>query len=306
MELPRARPVLLTPERFADLTAGTPLAIWRQRLVEAGLADIEADGSEEGRLIARIQALTLTQPEGERPLRPAELLLIFVFAVAGMALATLIMRSMAGGTICFAFVSLGPLQALWRWRRRRQAGPEPGEALRAAVDALLARNFIAGMGNSLVESVPMRAWLQERIQAVSRAIQEAEARMQRLGGMRDRMRDLNRQMQQPEEDAETEAILQTIAHLRDGAVRVRQLQIGLSGKLAELDQRLQERRLRTERRMLSARLDQLQDGEQRRLSAPLSADMGALEEELARLDIQIREEQAKLEAGLEVRRLLPG
>ena len=97
MELPRARHVLLTPERFIDLGAGTPLAIWRQRLVEAGVADIEADASEEGRLIARIQALTLAQPEGERPLRPAELLLVFVLAVAGMALATLLMRSAAGG-----------------------------------------------------------------------------------------------------------------------------------------------------------------------------------------------------------------
>ena len=306
MELPRARHVLLTPERFIDLGAGTPLAIWRQRLVEAGVADIGADDSEEGRLIARIQALTLAQPERERPLRPAELLLIFVFAVAGMALATLLMRSAAGGTVCFAFVSLGPLQAAWRWWRRRRAGPEPGLALRAAVDALLARNFIAGMGNSLVESVPMRAWLQERIQAVSRAIQEAEARMQQLAGVRDRMRELNRQMQQPEEDAETEAIGRHIAQLREGSARVRALQIGLSGKLAELDQRLQERRLRTERRMLSARLDQLQEGEQRQRAAPLAADMGALEEELERLDIQIREEQAKLEAGLEVRRMIPG
>lgn len=290
---------MLRPELFEGLNEQTPIEVWRQALRRAGLLDIQPDESSEGRLIQQIQRELTEGPQRKFWL---EVMLVLALLVTAPLLIWAVHQLGGGGIFCVGFIGIGP--GVFTWLRRQFSSETRSQpaALSALTQELLQRNFLQSMGNFLVECVPARAQLQQRMLGISRTLGDVERRDAELHALDARIRELNQKMGQPPEDAETEAITRSRKELVAMRSRLRALQGQFSGKMVELEKRLEERRFRVERMMLSSQLDVLR--EQGGGMPTLSAELLEVEGQLQELEVQIQQEQLRLQAGLEVGALL--
>ncbi len=307
------RPTLLvlSPEHFRTLNATTPVADWKKALHESGLLYLDPDNSAVGQLLRKLQ-------EGLRPRRRLNLrpmlalvgsMLIVALGLFGLAL---MVRSGAG-FFCFGGFLVGPaaLRGLlgrgldsrlrsWIYRDDDRSGE-----LYATLQELLSRDFLQSLGGTLVENVPTRQWLNERLDALARAAADLDRREQGMHTVRQRIREVNRQLGRPEEDAETEALGRALQETKESGERLRRLQTELSARKVELEERLVARRLAVERQVLSSRVDMLRENGLHMPELPaLEEELSGMRAQVEELDLALREEQARITAGLEVRQEL--
>ena len=304
----RTNLLVLSPERFHTLSAETPVVEWKRALLENGLLDLEPDQTAVGQLLRRMQEAL--RPRRRLSLRPL-LMLLATLAMAGLGLfgLALIVKSGAG-FFCFGIFLIGPA-ALRGWLGRGLDSrlrswfyerDDRSEELYAIVQDLLSRDFLQSMGGTLVENVPTRQWLNERLDALARSAADLDRREQSMYTVQQRIREVNRQLGRPEEDAETEALGRALEELRESRERLRRLQAELSARKVELEERLVARRLAVERQMLSSRVDVLRESGLRMPELPaLQEELSGMRAQVEELDRQLQEEQARITAGLEVR-----
>lgn len=308
-----SRPSLLviSPEHFRSLDAGSSIGDWKKALHESGLLYLEPDDSAVGGLLRKVQ-------EGLRPqrrlhLRPILALLGSMVVIAlGLFGLALMVRSGAG-FFCFGVFLVGPaaLRGLFGKgldnRLRSWIYREEGrtEELFGYLQELLRRDFIQCFGGTLVENVPTRTWLNERLEALARSAADLHHREQSMQAVQHRIREVNRQLGRSEEDAETEALGKALTEMRESRERLHRLQAELSAKKVELEERIGSRRLAVERQLLSTRVDALRESGLRMPELPaLQQEIGGIRMQVEELDRQLQEEQARITAGLEVRQEL--
>lgn len=313
MEAQRQALLVLDPERFRSLSPSSSSRDWKKVLEDTGLLYLDTDPSAVGQLILRLQQGL--KPRKRLNLRPVLALLgSMAFIALGIFLLAVMARSGAG-IFCFGIFLVGP--GLLRRFLGRGADDrlrswiyhetDHSEEMYGTLQELLSRDFMQPMGPILLENVPTRQWLGERLEALARSAAELERREQGMLAVQARIREVNRQLGRPQEDPETEALAKALEDLRESRARLSRLQAELSARRVELEERLAARRLAVERQMLSLHVDQLRERGIRVPELPaLEVELAAMRQQVEELDQQLQIEQARITADLEVRKELEG
>lgn len=314
-DVPAPARVVLDHELLWRLEADTPPAEWERTLRRTGLWSLAAasTGSERAESAHGEAAKLVTElvrtveawsnrpaPQPPSPLLPAATGLAFVLGfVAVVALVPAPANAVLTGVLA---VAAGGVYLAGR-------SPEPTlppEARRAMrlLRQLLGRTFVEIHGETVVENLPHRDYLQLRIGEIEAASANCDARVAEMTRTLDGIRLSNTRLGRPADDPETENLARSIEAQRLLRGRVETVRIDLVSRLQRFDAELERLRALAERRALSERAARLTEGaaieESLRVASDIEVDVATIEAEVAGLIEVARHDDARLRSVLEV------
>ena len=181
--------------------------------------------------------------------------------------------------------------------------PESRRAVRL-LRQLLGRTFIEMHGETIVENLPHRDYLQLRIREIDAARASCERRAAEMTRTLDGIRLSNARLGRDPDDAETENLVRSIEAQRLLGNRIEAVHVDLVSRLDRFDGELDRLRAIAERRALSERAARLTDGasveESLRVASDIEVDVATIEAEVAGLIEVARSDDARLRSVLEV------
>ena len=193
----------------------------------------------------------------------------------------------------------------WGWAARApEAAPASTAHAARLLRQLLARTFVHVAGEVVVENLPHRDYLALRVAEVERARIASERRSAELEATLAGIRVANTRIGRAPDDAQTAALTAAVQAEALSRAHIAEVCAHLHTRLATFDTELDRLRALAERRALSERASRLTDGAgadvSLREAAALELDVVSVEREVAALKLDVRDQDARLRAVLEV------
>ena len=304
----------LDHELLWRLSAESTPEDWEKTLRRSGLWNLSPSGSDQGKLVrelvrtveawprARVAALPTFVPTTARHWAVAMCL--------GLLLVGLMLNSfLLGIVVIVAIISVVAARILFlegsgkRSVASSAAAPEGKRATRV-LRQLLSRTFVDVAGETIVENLPHRDYLELRVAEVDHALVASEGRIADLQATLNGIRGANTRLGRGIEDPETANLTDAIAVEQLMRARIEGVRRNLRERRVSFDAELDRLRVLAERRALSERVSRLTEAgagdEAVRAAADIEVDVAGIETQVAALQLGAIDQDARLRAVLEV------
>lgn len=287
---------------------------WEKTLRRSGLWNLSPTTSDQGKLVRDLVRTVEAWPRASVAPMPT-----FVpstarhWAVAvglGAVLVSIYLASfVAGLALTAALVLAASLWVVWveaegvRSQQRSAVAPE-GKRATQLLRALLGRTFVDVAGETIVENLPHRDYLELRMGEIDRALLGSEARIAEINQTLAGIRATNLRLGRNLDDPETANLADALAVEHRMQQRIESVRDTLREKRSTFDAQLERMRVLAERRALSERVARLTDAgpgdEAVRAAADIEVDVVGIEREISALKLGVLEDDARLRSLLEV------
>lgn len=287
---------------------------WEKTLRRSGLWNLTPSGSEQGKLVRELVRTVEVWPRGQLATvpnyAPTTTQQWGALGLAGVVLGGVLVSSFVVGVA--AITALIVAYATWVLFLDRSgaqsvaasaSAPEGKRATRV-LRQLLGRTFVDVAGETIVENLPHRDYLELRMAEVERALIASEGRAAELSATLAGIRGANARLGRPGDDPETANLVDAIAVEHLMRAKIEGVRAHLRERRAAFDTELDRLRVLAERRALSERVARLTEagvGEEAvRAAADIEVDVAGIEVEVAALQLGAIDQDARLRAVLEV------